>query len=150
MALRLIFSNRLPSFTSKRMYQPFLHMRSLVKCNSSLYQSEDLRMNYYTFQHYSDGSYKLINLKTLYSNQTVRYYAKSRDKKKSDKGHKKKVQINEEVLAEVINVAAMHEQMQGAIEKLKNDFIKNLSLRSTSESPKNTENLCLKMPKHYS
>ncbi|XP_046664176.1 ribosome-recycling factor, mitochondrial-like isoform X1 [Homalodisca vitripennis] len=133
MALRLILSNRLQSFTSKRMYQPFLHMRSLVKCNTSLYQS-DVWMSYSTFQHYWDGSYKLVNSNTLTGNQSVRHYAKSRDKKKSDKGHKKKVQINEELLAEVINVSAMQEQMLGAIEKLKNDFVKNLSLRSTSGS----------------
>lgn len=47
-------------------------------------------------------------------------------------GQKKKVHINEEELNEVINTAAMKEQMEGSIEKLKEEFIKNLSLRSTS------------------
>lgn len=47
-------------------------------------------------------------------------------------GFKKKIQINEELLSEVIDIKKMREQMQGAIEKLKEDFIKHLSLRSSS------------------
>lgn len=47
-------------------------------------------------------------------------------------GQKKKVHINEEELNEVINTAAMKEQMEASIEKLKEEFIKNLSLRSSS------------------
>lgn len=47
-------------------------------------------------------------------------------------GQKKKVNINEETVSEVINNEAMKGQMQDAIEKLKEDYIKNLSLRSTT------------------
>jgi len=66
--------------------------------------------------------------------QCVRYYAKSKDKKKSDKGQKRKVEVNEELLAEVINVSALRDQMQSTIDKLKEDYTKNLSLRSASGS----------------
>lgn len=51
-------------------------------------------------------------------------------------GQKKKVEVSEDLLAEVINSGAMKNQMQAPIEKLKDDFIKNLSLRSTSGLPK--------------
>ncbi|XP_054276961.1 ribosome-recycling factor, mitochondrial isoform X2 [Macrosteles quadrilineatus] len=64
----------------------------------------------------------------------VRSYAKSRDKKKSDKGQKKKIDINEEMVSEVINNDTMKTQMQNAVEKLKEEYVKNLSLRSTTGS----------------
>lgn len=45
---------------------------------------------------------------------------------------KAKVQINETQLAEVINTASLRKQMENAIEVLKDDFTKHLSLRSTT------------------
>lgn len=63
---------------------------------------------------------------------SVRNYAKSKDKKK-EKG-KGKVQINEAQMSELINVENFKTQMQKALENLKEDFVKNLSLRSTSGS----------------
>ncbi|XP_074028106.1 mitochondrial ribosome recycling factor 1 isoform X2 [Leptinotarsa decemlineata] len=47
---------------------------------------------------------------------------------------KGKVEVNETQLSEVINVSSMKSQMQNVIEHLKDDFIKNLSLRSTTGS----------------
>lgn len=47
-------------------------------------------------------------------------------------GHKKKVEIDEEMLAEVINVDTMKTQMEKIIQHLKDDYIKHLSLRSTT------------------
>uniref|UniRef100_A0A1B6KA20 Ribosome-recycling factor, mitochondrial n=1 Tax=Graphocephala atropunctata TaxID=36148 RepID=A0A1B6KA20_9HEMI len=135
MALRCILSfNRLMSYPSMKWSQPLLEMRNTVfKCNSSMSQV-DVWMKYSTFQYNRNGCCQLAISKTPITHEFVRYYAKSRDKKKSDKGHKKKVHISEELLAEVINVNAMQEQMLSAIEKLKHDFVKNLSLRSTSGS----------------
>lgn len=63
-----------------------------------------------------------------------RYYAKGKDKKKSDKGHKKKVEVDEEMLAEVIKVDTMKTQMEKSIQQLKDDYVKNLSLRSAAGS----------------
>ncbi|XP_067012912.1 ribosome-recycling factor, mitochondrial [Anabrus simplex] len=61
----------------------------------------------------------------------TRYYSKAKDKKKSDKGKKKAVIINEERLSEVISVDSLKNQMQKAVDNMKDDFMKNLSLRST-------------------
>ncbi|XP_053952711.1 ribosome-recycling factor, mitochondrial [Anastrepha ludens] len=62
----------------------------------------------------------------------MRGYAKSKDKKK-EKGKKTaKIEINETQLREVINFDAVNGQMQKAVQQMKEDFIKHLSLRSTS------------------
>uniref|UniRef100_A0A1A9W4C6 Ribosome-recycling factor, mitochondrial n=1 Tax=Glossina brevipalpis TaxID=37001 RepID=A0A1A9W4C6_9MUSC len=61
----------------------------------------------------------------------IRYYAKSKDKKK-EKGKPAKVEINETFLREVIDYDKLNIQMQKAIQQMKDDFIKNLSLRSTT------------------
>lgn len=60
-----------------------------------------------------------------------RFYAKGKDKKKDQKS-KGKVEINENQLREFINVDQLNTQMQKHIQGLKEDFVKNLSLRSTS------------------
>lgn len=79
----------------------------------------------------------------------ARNYAKNKDRKK-EKGRfiaitnnnankhlhgiagKTKVHVNEALLSEVVNVAALKNQMDEAIEYLKDDFTKHLSLRSTT------------------
>lgn len=66
------------------------------------------------------------------STNFTRNYAKGKDKKK-EKG-KAKVQINETQMSELVNVENLKTQMQRAIDVLKDDFTKNLSLRSTSGS----------------
>ncbi|XP_022196355.1 ribosome-recycling factor, mitochondrial [Nilaparvata lugens] len=61
-----------------------------------------------------------------------RSYAKGRDKKKGDKGQKKSVSIDESVLNGVVDVENLRSQMQKHVDDLQEDYIKNLSLRSTS------------------
>uniref|UniRef100_A0A8D8YGS7 Ribosome-recycling factor, mitochondrial n=2 Tax=Cacopsylla melanoneura TaxID=428564 RepID=A0A8D8YGS7_9HEMI len=64
--------------------------------------------------------------------QSTRTYAKGRDKPK-EKG-KKKVVVNESQLEEVLNLSSLREQMMTVVENLKEDFIKHLSLRSSTGS----------------
>jgi ribosome recycling factor len=62
----------------------------------------------------------------------TRHYAKSKDKKK-EKG-KSKVAINESELSEALNVESLKNQMQKALDLLKNDFLKHLSVRTNAGS----------------
>ncbi|ALC43292.1 CG4447 [Drosophila busckii] len=66
--------------------------------------------------------------------QQARGYAKGKDKKKEKggKGKPAKVDINEQQLREIINLDNLNTQMQKSVAQMKDDFIKNLSLRSTS------------------
>ncbi|XP_055534443.1 ribosome-recycling factor, mitochondrial [Wyeomyia smithii] len=74
---------------------------------------------------------KLLPVPSLQHNQ-IRNYAKSKDKKKEKKGPAAKVHINEEQLAEVINVNALRTVMEKSISTMKEEYIKNLSLRSAT------------------
>jgi ribosome recycling factor len=70
----------------------------------------------------------------VYSNSSltfVRNFAKSKDKKKDSK-NPTKIQINEDQLANIINVNNLKSQMLNSITIMKNEFAKNLSLRSTT------------------
>nr|CAD7396645.1 unnamed protein product [Timema poppensis] len=49
-------------------------------------------------------------------------------------GTKKKVEINEQQLSEVIKVDTLKGQMQRAVDHMKEEYVKNLSLRSTTGS----------------
>ncbi|KAH1004352.1 hypothetical protein HUJ04_004117 [Dendroctonus ponderosae] len=60
----------------------------------------------------------------------IRCYAKGKDKKK-EKG-KTKVTVNENQLAEVINVGSLRSLMEKALLQMEDDFVKHLSLRSTT------------------
>lgn len=62
-----------------------------------------------------------------------RNYAKSKDKGK-DKKKAAKVDINPTQMSELISVDKLKERCYDAIEKMKDDFAKNLSLRSTTGS----------------
>ncbi|KAF2897249.1 hypothetical protein ILUMI_08922 [Ignelater luminosus] len=64
--------------------------------------------------------------------QIVRNYAKNKDKRK-EKG-KAKIEINEAQLAEIINLDSLKTHMEKAVNTLKDDYIKHLSLRSTTGS----------------
>lgn len=70
------------------------------------------------------------NLNTTY----VRNYAKSKDKGKEKKGKGTKVEINMAVLSELIPVDKMKDRCSAAIENMKADFAKHLSIRSTTGS----------------
>ncbi|KAJ3663120.1 hypothetical protein Zmor_007429 [Zophobas morio] len=63
---------------------------------------------------------------------SVRQYAKSKDKKK-EKG-KAKVAINESQLSEVINLESLKTHMQKAVETLKDEYTKHLSVRTNAGS----------------
>lgn len=60
-------------------------------------------------------------------------YAKTKDKKKEKSGKKAtKIDINETQLREIIDYDSLTQQMQKAVQQMKDDFIKHLSLRSTT------------------
>ncbi|EEZ98734.1 ribosome-recycling factor, mitochondrial [Tribolium castaneum] len=62
----------------------------------------------------------------------VRKYAKGKDRKK-EKG-KAKVHVNESQLSEIVNVESLKTQMQKAVDLLKEDYVKHLSVRTTTGS----------------
>lgn len=62
---------------------------------------------------------------------SARNYAKSKDKKK-EKGKPSKVEVNEEQLSSVVNLEKLKGQMDKSLETLKEEFVKNLSLRSST------------------
>ncbi|CAK1582456.1 unnamed protein product [Parnassius mnemosyne] len=64
----------------------------------------------------------------------VRNYAKSKDKGKEKKGKGAKVEINLAMMSEIVAVDKIQDRCKAAIEKMKEDFAKNLSLRSTTGS----------------
>lgn len=64
----------------------------------------------------------------------VRNYAKSKDRGKDKKGKGAKVEINVAAISEIVPVDKMKERCNSAIDKMKEDFAKNLSLRSTTGS----------------
>ncbi|KAL1131014.1 hypothetical protein AAG570_012252 [Ranatra chinensis] len=77
-------------------------------------------------------------MKLVQHNDVVKYqfreYAKGKDKKKSDKGRQQKVEIKEDLIAEVVNFQKMKGEMDRALEQMKEDYVKNLSLRSSAGS----------------
>lgn len=65
----------------------------------------------------------------------TRGYAKGKDKKKDNKTKKNiKVEINEHLLSSMINLEALNTQYQKTVDQMRDEFIKNLSLRSTTGS----------------
>ncbi|XP_026500026.2 ribosome-recycling factor, mitochondrial [Vanessa tameamea] len=61
----------------------------------------------------------------------TRNYAKGKDRGK-DKKDKSKIEINPTMMSELVSVDKLKGRCQNAIEKMKEDFAKNLSLRSTT------------------
>lgn len=78
---------------------------------------------------------KLLTLEnqTKYQN-SIRCYAKGKNKTKEDKGKSrtKNIEINESLLGEVINVEKLKSELEGCVTRLKEVFITQLSLRSTT------------------
>jgi ribosome recycling factor len=64
----------------------------------------------------------------------IRNYAKSKDRGKDKKGKGAKVEINQAVMSELISVEKLKERCTVAIDRMKEDYAKNLSLRSTTGS----------------
>ncbi|XP_055914221.1 ribosome-recycling factor, mitochondrial [Eupeodes corollae] len=75
------------------------------------------------------------NLDSHPAHQTqIRCYAKGKDRGK-EKGKKgAKVEINENLLRETVNLDNLNAQMNKTIDQMKDDFVKQLSLRSTTGS----------------
>ncbi|CAK1543290.1 unnamed protein product [Leptosia nina] len=65
---------------------------------------------------------------------SVRNYAKNKDRGKDKKGKGQKVEINPTMIAELVDVNKLKSKCQEAIEKMRDDFAKNLSIRSTTGS----------------
>lgn len=67
--------------------------------------------------------------------QFVRQYAKSKDKK-SEKARKgfHSFELNSEQLNEIIDISAFKEDLQKSLDKMQDNFVQNLSLRSTTGS----------------
>ncbi|KAJ8919976.1 hypothetical protein NQ315_006506 [Exocentrus adspersus] len=82
--------------------------------------------------HYSMLFPRLCPCPTEFPLHHVKHYAKGKNIKK-EKG-KSKIIINESEISQAVDVDALKSQMQKAIEQLKEDFVKNLSLRSAAGS----------------
>lgn len=80
----------------------------------------------------------LVTHLTAAGSVSVRHYAKGKDKLKErsrDKGYKfAKIEFNDDQLKEFFNLDAYTGQLEKCIETMRNEFIKNLSLRSTTGS----------------
>lgn len=77
------------------------------------------------------GSVKLHE-NQLINHQQIRNYAKGKDKQKKDSKKPSKVEINNEQLESAINMKQMRTQMDKVMDTMKDEFVKNLSLRSTT------------------
>ncbi|GJQ71486.1 hypothetical protein Trydic_g11203 [Trypoxylus dichotomus] len=91
-------------------------VKSHIRCISNYARTSELLLN-----SISQKSYTYLAI--------TRGYAKSKDKKK-EKG-KTRVQVNENQLSELMNVETLRAHFQRPIEVLKEEFVKNLSIRTT-------------------
>lgn len=64
--------------------------------------------------------------------QPIRNYAKGKDKKKEKGKNPTKVEVNEEQLGSVVNLEKFKSQMDKIMTTMKDEFVKNLSLRSST------------------
>lgn len=64
----------------------------------------------------------------------IRQYAKGKDRGKEKKNKAAKVEVNPALISELVSVEKVHKSCNAVIEKLKEDYAKNLSLRSTTGS----------------
>lgn len=96
-----------------------------------------LRLVFPTFSKNVINNLLKINERPNYLNINVlviRNYAKSKDRGKDKKGKGMKVEINPIIMAELVDVDKLKSRCQTTIEKMREDFAKNLSLRSTTGS----------------
>lgn len=110
-----MFARKLASLNS-------LVLREFITCRPAFTQLPTL------FQHQNQNEFN-------HSRPTqIRCYAKGKDRGK-EKGKKQaKVEINENFLRETVNLDNLNAQMSRAVEQMKDDFVKQLSLRSTTGS----------------
>lgn len=64
--------------------------------------------------------------------QSTRSYAKGKDKGKDKSKKPAKIEINEEQLGAVVNIEKLKSQLDKSLNTMKDEFVKNLSLRSTT------------------
>lgn len=63
---------------------------------------------------------------------SVRNYAKGGDRKKEKGKNATKIEVNEEQLSSVVNLEKLKTQMEKSLTVMKDEFVKNLSIRSTT------------------
>lgn len=100
-----------------------------ILCINLLFKLKKLPLN--TPKNAFSNYNSVITPFTLNTNLNIRNYSKSKDRGKSKKGTKK-VDINLDQLKDVIDVSQYETQMKKSITILKDEYIKNLSLRSTT------------------
>ncbi|RZC31954.1 RRF domain containing protein [Asbolus verrucosus] len=122
-------------FASRILSRNKRHVRAYKNCVYLLPNYSNHTRNLSTFKPLVVNLWNKNNPQLLIS---TRNYAKSKDKGKDKeylgKPSKAKVTVNENQLAEVINVESLKNQMQKAIDSLKDDFVKHLSVRSSADS----------------
>ncbi|XP_022113207.2 ribosome-recycling factor, mitochondrial [Pieris rapae] len=80
-------------------------------------------------------SQRHVGINSLNTNTIIiRNYAKSKDRGKEKKGKTPKVDINPTMMAELVDVNKIKSRCQTSIDKMREDFAKNLSLRSATGS----------------
>nr|XP_022921272.1 ribosome-recycling factor, mitochondrial [Onthophagus taurus] len=109
---------RLTTFTFKYFnYEKFVIKSSTIRTLSSgFYANSDVTLTKTPFNQF----------------QFVRNYAKGKDKKK-EKG-KSKVVVNENEIASVLNIENLKKQLELPLEVMKNEYVKQLSLRTSAGS----------------
>lgn len=86
------------------------------------------------FHYYGGKICERIVCSTPTNFTIIRNYAKGKDKGKDKKGKGAKVTIDPTMMSELVPVDKMKERCSSAVDKMKDDFAKNLSLRSTTGS----------------
>lgn len=106
-------------------------LRSIGTRNSILFRSLQNKFNY---------NQVTVAIPTLQF-ESIRHYAKGKQKEKArNKGVKfATYKLPDDQLNEIINVDSYRKRMQKAIETLQSDYIKHLSLRSTTGSIENVK-----------
>ncbi|CAG9788438.1 unnamed protein product [Diatraea saccharalis] len=77
---------------------------------------------------------RVVCLNTALNKSIIRTYAKSKDRGKDKKDKGLKVQVDPMLMSELIPVDKMKERCIATIDRMKEDYAKNLSLRSTTGS----------------
>ncbi|CAH3975354.1 unnamed protein product [Pieris brassicae] len=106
-------------------YKEALYIKSLLQEITET--GSDIKINLHV-----DNQSSIQLVKTGSFNK--RNYAKSKDRGKEKKGKTTKVDINPTMMAELVDVNKLKSRCQTSIEKMREDFAKNLSLRSTTGS----------------
>lgn len=98
-----------------------------------LYSCEPRYVSNFTFGLKLDGRKITGNNLSLTQHAVIRNYAKGKDKPKSSKGGKV-LNISDDELAEFTNVKKLREELSAAVASLKDEYVKQVSLRSAAGS----------------